>query len=153
MNTQLDITLQTRKLLYKILESTSKEDLLMIPAGFRNNIWWNIAHVVVTQQLLVYKLSGLPMKISQDLVDKFRKGTVPDGTATDEEIDEITGFLFATLEWTIGDFENGLFKEYTEYPTSTGVVLKNFEDAVTFNLFHEGIHLGVVLSLKKALIS
>lgn len=152
MNTQLDITLQTRKILYKILKNTPREQLLKIPDGFRNNIWWNIAHVVVTQQLLVYKLSGLPIKVSQELVDKYKKGTVPDGTATDDEIDEILGFLFSTVEWTIEDFENGLFKKFNEYPTSAGVTLKNVDDAITFNLFHEGLHLGAILSLRKALM-
>jgi len=152
MNTQLDVTLQTRKILFKILNNTSREDLLTIPDGFRNNIWWNIAHVVVTQQLLVYKNSGLSMKISQELVDKYRKGTVPEGVPTDEDIDEVSGFLYATIEWTMEDLENGLFKEYNEYPTSAGVTLKNFDDATTFNLFHEGLHLGAILSLKKALM-
>lgn len=152
MNTQLDITLQTRKILYKILKNTPREQLLETPDGFRNNIWWNIAHVVVTQQLLVYKLSGLPMKVSQELIDKYKKGTVPDGTATDDEIDEILGFLFSTVEWAIEDFENGLFKEFNEYPTSAGVTLKNVDDAITFNLFHEGLHLGAILSLRKALM-
>ncbi len=151
MNTQLDITLQTRKILYKILKNIPREQLLEIPNGFRNNIWWNIAHIVVIQQLLVYKLSGLPMKVSRELVDKYKKGTVPDGRATDDEIDEVLGLLFSTIEWTIEDFENGLFKEFNEYPTSAGVTLKNIDDAITFNLFHEGIHLGAILSLKKRL--
>ncbi len=86
MNSELAITLQNRKNLLAILENTSKEDLLRIPKEFSNNIWWNIAHVVVTQQILVYKFSGLPMLVSDELVAKFMKGTVPDGTATDIEI-------------------------------------------------------------------
>ena len=152
MNTQLDITLQTRKILFNILKNTSRENLLKIPDGFRNNIWWNIAHVMVTQQLLVYKLSNLPMKISQELVDKYKKGTAPNGMATDDEINEVLEFLFSTVEFTIEDFENGLFKNFNEYSTSAGVVLKNVNDAISFNLFHEGIHLGVILSLQKAVM-
>lgn len=127
--------------------------LLKIPKGYRNNIWWNIAHVVVTQQLLVYKLSGLDMKVADELVDKFKKGTVPDGTATDEELDAIKGFLFSSIEWTQEDYENGAFKNFNEYTTSANVTLKNVEDAIAFNLFHEGLHLGVVLSLEKVLLA
>ncbi|WP_273273963.1 DinB family protein [Maribacter polysiphoniae] len=153
MERLFDITLQNRKALYSILTKTPKELLLKIPSGYRNNIWWNIAHVVVTQQLLVYKLSGLDMKVADQLVDKFRKGTVPDGKATEEELDAIKGFLFSSIEWTQEDYENGVFKNFNEYTTSANVTLKNVEDAIAFNLFHEGLHLGVVLSLEKVLLA
>ena len=148
MEKLFNITLQNRKILYKILTNTPKEQLLKIPTGYRNNIWWNIAHVVVTQQRIVYKLSGHAMK-----VPKFKKGTVPDGTATDEEMDMIKGFLFSTVEWAQEDYENGIFKDFTEYTTSAKVTLKDVEDAIAFNMFHEGMHLGVILSLEKMLIS
>lgn len=147
-----NITLENRKILYKVLTNTPKEQLLKIPNGYRNNIWWNIAHVVVTQQLLVYALSGLPMKVPKGLVDKFRKGTVPDGTATKEEMDLIKGFLFSTVEWAQEDYEKGIFKNFTEYTTSANVTLKDIEDAIAFNMFHEGLHLGVILSLEKMLL-
>ena len=153
MEKLFNITLQNRKILYKILTNTPKEQLLKIPDGYRNNIWWNIAHVVVTQQLLVYKLSDQNMKVPNALVDNYRKGTVPDGTATDEEMDMIKGFLFSTVEWAQEDYEKGIFKAFNEYTTSANVTLKDVEDAIAFNLFHEGLHLGVILSLEKMLIN
>lgn len=153
MKNQFHITLQNRKLLYNFLKKTPREALLKIPEGYRNNIWWNIAHVVVTQQLLVYKMSNLPMRVSDELVNKFRKGTVPDGTATDEEIEEIQGFLFSTVEWAQEDYEKGIFKEFNEYTTSLNVTLKSVEDSIEFNVFHEGLHLGVILSLQKVLMN
>lgn len=153
MEKLFNITLQNRKTLYRILKDISREQLLNIPDGFRNNIWWNIAHVVVTQQILVYKLSGLPMRISEALVDKFRKGTVPDGKATEEEIEIITSFLFSTIEWTQEDYANGLFKTYNEYTTSVKVTLCSVEDAIAFNVYHEGLHLGSILALLKLQIA
>ena len=145
-------TLQNRKLLYKILDNTPREQLLEIPKGFRNNIWWNIAHVVVTQQLLVYKLSGLKVRIPEQFVEKFKKGTVPDGTATDAEIKEIGDFLISTAEWAKEDYGNGLFKNFNEYTTSLKVTLRSVEDAMTFNVFHEGLHLGAILGLQKVVL-
>ncbi|MGB6153811.1 MAG: DinB family protein [Pricia sp.] len=144
-----DTTLQNRKLLYKILDNTPKEQLLEIPTGFRNNIWWNIAHVVVTQQLLLYKFSGLQVRVPEEYVAKFKKGTVPDGKATDEEIKEIAGFLISTADWAKEDYEAGLFKEFDAYTTSLNVSLNDIEDAMTFNIFHEGLHLGSILGLQK----
>ncbi|MDB4291945.1 DinB family protein [Maribacter sp.] len=150
MKNLLDLTLQTRKGFYHILKTTPREELLKIPEGYNNNIWWNIAHIVSTQQALIYALSGLPIQIPQELKDKFKKGTVPDGTATDEEIEQVKKLLFSTMEKTIEDFENGLFKNFKEYPTSAGITLKNLEDSVSFNLFHEGLHMGSVFALQKA---
>lgn len=151
MKNVLEQTLQIRKGFYHILKSTPKEELLKIPNGFRNNIWWNIVHVVVTQQRLVYKLSGLPMCVSQEMTDKFKKGTIPDGHATDEEIELVKRLLFSTIEATIEDFESGIFESYNEYTTSAKVTLTNLSDALSFNIFHEGLHLGTVFSLQKAL--
>lgn len=144
-----DTTLQNRKLLYKILDNTPREQLLETPKGFRNNIWWNIAHVVVTQQVLVYKFSGLKVRIPEQFIEKFKKGTLPDGTATDAEIKQIGDFLISTAEWAKKDYGTGLFKNFNEYTTSLNVTLRNVDDAMTFNLFHEGLHLGAVLGLQK----
>ncbi len=108
---------------------------------------------MVTQQLLVYKMSNLEMRIPLELVDKFKKGTVPNGTASDEELKMVSGFLFSTIERSKEDYENGIFQEFNAYTTSANVTLKHVHDAIAFNLFHEGLHLGVILSLQKALLN
>ncbi|MEJ1221299.1 DinB family protein [Sediminicola sp. 1XM1-17] len=146
----LDITLQNRKLLHKLLTETPREQLFEIPQGFNNNIWWNIAHVVVTQQLLVYKLSNLQMRVDDDMVEAYRKGTFPKGEASDEEVKMVAALLFSTLEWFKEDYDNGLFKEFNSYTTSVNVTLHKVEDSIAFNTFHEGIHLGAILALKRA---
>lgn len=151
MKNLFDITLKNRQILYRILDKTSKEDLLIIPEGFRNNIWWNIAHVVVTEQRLVYKMCGLPMNVPDELINKFKKGTAPDGTATDDEIELVKSLLIPTIEKTHSDYNKEIFKNFEEYTTSANVTLRNVEDAIAFNVFHEGLHLGTILSLRKSL--
>ncbi|MCM4171200.1 DinB family protein [Arenibacter sp. TNZ] len=152
MENAFNITLQNRKILYKFLKETPKELLLQIPKGFRNNIWWNIAHVVVTQQLLIYKLSGQPMRLDDALVEKFKKGTVPDGTATDEELQLVEDLLLPAVTWMQEDYGKGIFKGYNAYTTSANVTLSTVEDAIMFNIFHEGIHLGSILALLKVVV-
>ncbi|PIB38368.1 DinB family protein [Maribacter sp. 4G9] len=151
MNSQLALTLQNRRHLHQVLTQTPKKDLLKIPDGFRNNIWWNIAHVVVTQQILVYKFSALQMRVPEELVEKFMKGTTPDGTATDEEIKMVADFLISSIEWTKQDLEEGLFKEYKPYTTSAGFHLETLGDAINFNLFHEGLHMATIMTQKRLL--
>jgi hypothetical protein len=131
------------------LENYTLEQLNAIPDGFSNNLIWNIAHIVVTQQLLVYKLSGLPTMVSDEMIEKYRKGTKPEHIVTQAEVDEIKSLLFATIDQTEVDFENKIFKNFDEYPTSTGFVLKSAKDAMIFNNFHEGLHLGILMSIRK----
>ncbi|MDO7172271.1 DinB family protein [Mariniflexile sp. AS56] len=154
MHFTLDVLPNTRKAFNRIIENTSLEDLNKIPEGFNNNILWNIGHIVVTQQLLAYKLAGLPMLASDELVGKYKKDSKPEGTATEEEVNEIKTLLFSTVEKTKEDYGNGLFKNYQEYTVSTtGNTLKNIEDAFEFILFHEGMHLGYVMALLRVLKS
>lgn len=150
MNHILEQTLQTRKALYMILKNTPRAELLKIPQGFNNNIWWNIAHIVATQQALMYRLSGVETKMEKELIDKFKKGTTPDGTATDLEIETIKKLIFTTMEDAIQDYENGVFAQFKEYTTSANVTLKNIDDAIAFNVYHEGLHLGSILALMRA---
>ncbi|MBP2834117.1 DinB family protein [Aquimarina sp. U1-2] len=147
----LEITRTNRRLMQKILDNHSIAQLNKVPEGFKNNIIWNIAHVVVTQQLLVYQLSGLPMMIDDEMVNSFRKGTRAEGFVSQEQVAIIKALLFSTLDQTEKDWEARIFKNFKEYPTSTGYVLKSLDDAINFNNYHEGIHFGYVLALKKAL--
>ena len=149
MNQTFEITRTSRKIVSQFLDNYSLEQLNKIPEGFKNNLIWNIAHIVVTQQLLVYKFSGLPMMVSDELVQKYMKGTKPELDASQDEVDEIKSLLSKTVDQTEEDYDNGIFKNYQEYPTSTGFVLKNVEDAMAFNNFHEGLHIGILMSLRK----
>ena len=151
MNQIFDITRTSRKMIAPFLENYSLEQLNTIPEGFSNNLIWNIAHVVVTQQILVYKLSGLPMMVSDEMVEKYKKGTKPEHIATQAEVDQIKSLLFTTIDQTQADFENKIFENFMEYPTSTGFVLKNAEGAMIFNNFHEGLHIGIMFSIRKFL--
>ncbi len=150
MEKLFDIILKNRRVLHRILEETPKAQLVKIPDGFRNNIWWNIAHVVVTQQLLVYKRSGLQMRIPKKFIDPYKKGSVPEGVPTDAEIMEISAFLLSTVSWMEEDYKAGLFQNFDTYTTSLDVTLNSVEDAIAFNTFHEGLHFGSVLALRKA---
>lgn len=149
MNTSLEVTRTSRKMLSQFLKGYSLAQLNSIPEGHNNNLIWNIAHVVVVQQMLVYNLSGLPMKVSDALVQKYKKGTKPEQDATQAEVDEIYSLLVETIDQTELDMNNNVFANYQEYPTSTGLVLKNVKDAMSFNSFHEGIHIGAILSIRK----
>ena len=144
------ITQQNQKILYRYLTQTPDEGLFKVPEGFNNNIWWNIAHVVVTQQKLVYGLSGLPLRLSQELVSKYEKGTFPSGTPEKAEVQEISELLFSLHERTVEDYEKKIFEGFNSYMTTPKVELNSVEDSIAFNVFHEGLHLGSIMALSRA---
>ena len=151
METQFDILKKSRQLVLKELEGLTLDEIHKIPEGFKNNIAWNVAHLVVTQQLLHYKLSGLNPLCPDDLIEAHRKGTSPTKVFTEEEFEEVKELLIGLPDTLEEDFEAGIFENYNEYPTSTGFVLSSIENAIPFNNFHEGIHYGIIRSIKKFL--
>ena len=63
MKNLLSIQLHNRKIFHHYLKQYSLAQLNKIPEGFNNNIIWNIAHTVVTHQLLLYKMTGNELQI------------------------------------------------------------------------------------------
>lgn len=140
----------TRHKLAAFLEHLTPEQLADIPYRFSNNIWWNIVHVVVTQQLLTYYLSDNEMLIGMDWVENYKKGTAPDGTfPAREEIAQIKNLLMSTQQQLQLDYKNGKLSHYKPYSSSYGYTLNTIEDAILFNLVHENMHLGTVTAIKK----
>ena len=149
MNSVFEVHKTVRNILLKILENHSLEQLNKVPVGFNNNLIWNIGHCITSQQVLVYELSGLPTIVSEEFIAKYRKGTKPEGDVLQAEVDEIKTLLFKTVVQTEDDFKNVLFKNYHQYTTSMGFTLKNVEDALSFNNYHEGLHTGIIMSIRK----
>ncbi|WP_264519972.1 DinB family protein [Flavobacterium sp. N1994] len=149
MDTTFNINQTSRTVISKIVENHTLEQLNTIPEGFSNNLIWNIAHVIVVQQMLVYNLSGLPIMVSDDMVAKYKRGTKPEHSVTQEEVDEIKTLLFATLEQTKKDFANNIFKNFTEFTTLSGYTMKTAMDAMEFNNYHEALHTGIMMQIRK----
>ncbi|TCN53750.1 DinB family protein [Flavobacterium circumlabens] len=149
MDSVFEVQKTIRNILLKVLDNHSLEQLNTIPEGFSNNLIWNIAHCIASQQVLVYKLSGLKMQVSNEFVAKYSKGTKPEGDVTQAEVDEVRELLSSTLNQTIKDFESGTFVAYNAYKTSMGFDLNTVEDAFNFVNYHEGIHTGIVMSIRK----
>jgi len=149
MQKRFDTLLKSRQLTLKVIQNLTNEQLNKIPQGFKNNIAWNVAHLLVTQQLLCYKLSGLDCLVSTEMIEDFQKGSAPKYKVTNEAFETIKEQFIQLPVKLDEDYSKGIFKNYTEYTTSVNVTLINIEDAIDFNLFHEGIHLGIILQLAK----
>jgi hypothetical protein len=139
----------TRQNMINLMSDFSLEQLNKIPAGFNNNLVWNFGHVIVTQQLLCYGLSGLPIELDKDMIATYRKGGAPAGAVDQATMDMFIELSSSLLYQFKADYQAGLFKEYNTYTTSFNLTLNSVEEAFQFNLAHEAMHLGTMIALRK----
>jgi len=149
MKEHLSILAHNRAIYSRFLKNFSLEQLNTVPEGFNNNIIWNVAHALATQQSIMYTLSGLKPVVPQSWIDGYRKGTKPEGDVSQEFVDAIDAALMSTMEQLKKDIEAGVFENYQPYTTSTKIELNSFATAFPFVLFHDGVHIGSVLALAK----
>ena len=147
--TEINHIIQTRKNFISLINNLNEGELNCIPKGFKNNISWNFGHIVVAQQILCYKNSGLKMYVSEELIQKYKKGSFPNENISKNGIENLIKISDKNMELFEQDFQKGLFKNYTEYTTSYNITLSSIEDAMKFNSLHESLHFGYAMALQK----
>ncbi len=152
MNKAIETINNPRKQLLKIVEDLSLEQLNKIPAGFNNNIIWNMGHLIAAQQGICYKRCGLELRIEEAFFMKYKPDTKPEGFVNQDEVDEIKTLLFSTLQQFDIDVNDQIFTAYPNFTTRYGVELSSIADAIHFLPMHEGLHIGAIIALKKLVI-
>lgn len=152
MNNKTEKIKQLRQYLLNQIAGLSTEQLNKRPEGFNNSIIWNIGHLVLAQQNICYRRSGLVNYLQEPWLALFAPGTKADSFIDEQLIETIKGHFISAID----RFEKDLlvldFSTYTpsEFVKATyGIELKNIEDALEFLFYHEGYHTGYVLSIMK----
>ncbi len=149
MQSTFNIWKTSRKLYLNYLDKYTIDQLNKIPDGFNNNLIWNIGHVIVAQQSLIYKTSFLEGYVSGEMFDRYKPGTKPTGQIAENEINELRGLLTSLVAHTEQDYAEGKFVKFKERMTGTGFYLGSLKEAFEFNNYHEGMHLGYMMNLRK----
>lgn len=151
MQTNFKILQATRQNILTSIADYSTEQLNIIPEGFNNNLIWQLGHIVVTQQLLCYRMANQSGYSSEKMIATFRKGTKPEENIEPEDIERIKYLMNKTMEQIERDYEDGIFTQYKPYTTSYGFTIDNIEAAIAFNNVHEAMHLGMINGMRKVL--
>ncbi|RFS21793.1 DinB family protein [Chitinophaga silvatica] len=151
MNASISIIRQSRTQLIGMIDRNSTATLNKIPEGFKNNIIWNIGHVLVSMEAICYKRAGMPMCVDPILVSRYANGTTPLGDADEKEIAEIKALLVASVDQIEKDYTADAFVHYTPWTTGTGIPINSIDDALAFAAYHDGMHMGCILGLRKFL--
>lgn len=149
MEKQFEILKSTRKYLLNFIADLTIDELNEIPPGFNNNIIWNLAHMIAAQQGVCYMRGGLDLRIDQQLFQAYKPETRPEKYVQQDEVAAMKELLLSTIGQLEADFYNNTFSVYNSWTNRYGVINNNVEDAINFLIFHEGLHLGYIMSLKR----
>ncbi|RYZ22828.1 MAG: DinB family protein [Chitinophagaceae bacterium] len=151
MEKHFEILRKTRNFLLSIINELSPAQLNQVPEGFNNNVAWNFGHVIAAQQGVCYKRAGLPMVIEEELFTRFKPESKPEGIVGENEIESLKSLLLSTIDDLEADYKAGKFNGYKPWTTRYGVQIDTIEDAISFLSFHDGLHVGYVMALRRAL--
>lgn len=149
MKKEIELIRYVRANILNQIEALTLEQLNRIPEKFNNNIAWNLAHLVITQQSMSYRLGGYPTHIDDEWFAAFVPGTKPQKDLTAGEVAMIRSTLKTTIDQFEQDYNAHQFKQYTPWTIPSGMEVKNIEDSFKISCVHEGRHYGVITSLIK----
>ncbi len=138
-----------RSFVLHAVEGLSDEQLRVIPNGFRNNILWNLGHIVVIQCALLYLPCRRPLPVPEWFHSCFYDGTSPADWSEPPDSEAVLGTLRTLNETLLADLKEGVFQSYERFELMPGFSLADVEHGITFHAIHEGIHLGIIMSLRK----
>ncbi|WP_461453610.1 DinB family protein [Mucilaginibacter sp.] len=149
MKRAIEILKFPRQRVLNEISHLSVEQLNKIPGGFNNNIIWNLGHMIASQQGICYLRAGLPASVEEAFFHTYKSGTKPEGFLDAAGVEKIKKMLFTTLEQLDTDQDSGIMANYTPFVTRYDVEINNIDEAIAFLPFHDGLHIGYIMSLRK----
>ncbi|SDE43583.1 DinB superfamily protein [Mucilaginibacter pineti] len=152
MPTAIDIIRKPRMMMLNNVKDLSTEQLNYVPKGFNNNIIWNLAHIISAAEGICYARAGLPVNVADKFYSPYRPDTKPQAFVDTADIAAIKELFLSTLDKLEADLEKGIFTTYPTWTTRYGLDLTSIDDAVAFLPFHEGLHCGYMMALKRVVL-
>lgn len=151
MKKEIERLKKTRLFLLDMIKDLTVEQLNEIPEGFNNNIIWNLGHLVMSQQGLCYQRAGLKPVVDEQLFAAYKAQTKPETPVGKEEIEEIKKVSVTVFEQLQEDYDKNIFINYTAFTTRYDIAITSIDEAIDFLLFHEGLHTGYIMAMKKSI--
>jgi hypothetical protein len=146
---QLNCIRQPRLMILETLKAFSIEQLNEVPKGFNNNIIWNLGHMVAAQQGVCYKRCGLDTFVDDDFFQAYKPDSKPAGFVNADGYELIKSLLFTSLDQLKEDYQANKFINYSAFTTRYGIELTSIDSAISFLPFHEGLHIGYIMAMRK----
>ncbi|GJM76913.1 formate dehydrogenase [Paenibacillus macerans] len=137
-----------RSELLGVVEDITAEEADIVPEGFNNNIRWNLGHVLLDQYLWIHALTKEDIPIPLKFNEWFGFGTNPSHfTEGTPSLGELTKLLRQQPQLIREQNENRMEQPFPP----TGMGMHTIEQVLVRTIFHEGMHLGAILAIKRQL--
>ena len=135
----LDKLAEGRNLLLDRTKDLTLDQYNRIPLGFNNNIIWNMGHILVVSEDLLYENSPYQRPVHELVKSRFEKGSVPDEIVGEDDILLIRHSLQQTAQYY--KICTGMDKPGNEIASvnHSGLTVISYE-AMRFLIFHEDMH-------------
>jgi len=137
-----------RKATLSVARDVTAAEADVIPEGFRNNIRWNLGHIVATTDRLAFGIAGLPSRAPDGYAKWFGRDSSPGTWEGDVPgLEEIIARLEEQPERIRESLEGRLDTPLDKpYPLPSGLTFHTIGEALNYSMYHEGVHLGTIKS-------
>ena len=133
-----------------LLEELKAEEWLIQPDGFANNIAWNVGHMLLVRQNIVYRNPGLETGLDKSMGPMYKPGSSPADWESQPDPAALLELFKTVTDKLSADFDTGLFDDvnFNSFELGGGTPIDTLEAACVFNLYHEGLHLGNINDIR-----
>ncbi len=141
-----------RAITLKTLEPIEEEVIDYIPTGYSNSIRWNLGHILIVQDQLATHFAGVESQLPSNYITLFGNRTKPSDWDIEPpslamlafDLERQTQRIQETLGHRLEEAAKKIFVRLGYEMTTIGELLN-------FSLHHEGIHVGIIQGLKRAI--
>lgn len=142
-----------RQLNINLAKSVNEAEALQIIEGHNNHILWNLGHLYVVLEKFTFGWLGEEANRLDELTPYFGNGSNPkdwdEKVPNLKEMIELLENQLVRIETELSERTKEVYKK--PYVTSSGFQLDSVEELMSFSLYHEGMHLGIMKSIKQKL--
>lgn len=132
----------------EIAAGVSEQHADIVPKGFKNNIRWNLGHILTIQERLAFRLMEEPLDLEKDFMGFFLKDTSPaDWQAAPPELPVILKLLEEQPK-RIRERLQGRLEQPLAIPFRG---MTRLDEMLIFSIGHEAMHAGYIMAQKKAI--
>lgn len=126
----------------------------IVPTGLSNSLRWQMGHVLLSTEQLLFYFSGESMEVEEGYNELFASGTRPaDWNKDAPSVEQLHTQLTEQMTRIRSTFE-GRLDEEIEKPFKAGTLeLHTIGELLLFVLFHESEHRGIMKVMKEELHS